>query len=307
MYNRIKRPMPSDTLHDITIRGFKSISSMRVMLQPINIVIGANGSGKSNFIGAFAFLREIGAGRLKAYVGNAGGAEKILHFGSKTTDRISLRVSFNQRNNPMAPSVYGLTLAPTSDDGLFPAAEELSLGPYPRPLTRWHLPLEAAITNPASEVETEGLRQDLDQWQPCHLHDTSYMRKTARLDDNRFLDGNGANLPAILFYLKEKWADSYRMIVDTVRQVAPFFGDFDLIPRNLDAREIILEWRHLGSEQRFAASSLSDGTLRFIALATLLLDPRRNRRSLILIDEPELGLHPLRDRVTRFAGSASSY
>src|SRR2546427_384731 len=111
--------MPSNALDYITIKGFKSIASIeRLPLRPINVVIGPNGSGKSNFIGAFAFLHEIREGRLRDYVTAAGGAEKVLHFGSKTTDEIVLRLSFHNEVNQ-----YALTLSPTADDGLFPSSE----------------------------------------------------------------------------------------------------------------------------------------------------------------------------------------
>lgn len=118
------------------------------------------------------------------------------------------------------------------------------------------------------------------------------MRKTAKVDDNRFLRSDGANLPAILYLLREKCASSYHLIVRTVQQVAPFFDDFLLQPRGLESTDIRLEWRHKKSDQYFDASSLSDGTLRFIALATLFLQPEEFRPSIILVDEPELGLHP---------------
>jgi predicted ATPase len=72
----------------ITIKGFKSIASIeQLQLRPTNVVIGANGSGKSNFLGVFDFLRAISEGRLRNYVEFEGGAEKVLHFGSKTTKR----------------------------------------------------------------------------------------------------------------------------------------------------------------------------------------------------------------------------
>jgi len=60
----------------------------------------------------------------------------------------------------------------------------------------------------------------------------------------------------------------------------------------LNPDKIRLEWSHLGTDAYFDASSISDGTLRFIALATLFLQPRRFRPSVILVDEPELGMHP---------------
>src|SRR6266478_4465629 len=106
--------MPSNALDYITIKGFKSIASIeKLPLRPINVVIGANGSGKSNFIGVFDFLHTIREGRLRNYVTEAGGAEKILHFGSKTTKEIYLDLSFAKRDYR-----YELNLAPTADDGL---------------------------------------------------------------------------------------------------------------------------------------------------------------------------------------------
>ena len=118
------------------------------------------------------------------------------------------------------------------------------------------------------------------------------MRKTAKVDDNRFLRQDGSNLPAFLYLLKEKHHASYELVVRTVQQVAPFFDDFRLDPLQLKPDDIKLEWRHKRSDQYFDAASLSDGTLRFIALATLFLQPEQYRPSVILVDEPELGLHP---------------
>lgn len=118
------------------------------------------------------------------------------------------------------------------------------------------------------------------------------MRKTAKVDDNHFLRPDGSNLPAFLYFLRERHESSYSLIVRAVQRVTPFFDDFLLDPTELNRDYIKLEWRHKKSEQYFDASSLSDGTLRFIALATLFLQPEQYRPSVILIDEPELGLHP---------------
>jgi len=118
------------------------------------------------------------------------------------------------------------------------------------------------------------------------------MKKTAVVNDNRFLRSDGANLAAFLYYLKLKHETSYSLIRRTVQRVAPFFDDFLLEPLRLKPDTIRLEWRHKGSDAYFDASSLSDGSLRFIALATLFLQPEVYRPSVILVDEPELGLHP---------------
>src|ERR1700722_9444692 len=105
--------MPQNALDYITIKGFKSIASIeKLELRPINVVIGANGSGKSNFLGAFRFLQSIAEGRLGGFVPVAGGAERVLHFGSKTTKEIGLSLSFHKGDT------YELTLVPTDNDAL---------------------------------------------------------------------------------------------------------------------------------------------------------------------------------------------
>ena len=124
--------MPPNALDYITIRGFKSIASIeKLPLTACNVLIGPNGSGKSNFIGVFAFLHAIREGRLRNYVIEAGGAEKVLHFGSKTTKEIDFQLSFAPAFNPTAHAVhpleYVLTLAPTKDDGLYPASSQRRL------------------------------------------------------------------------------------------------------------------------------------------------------------------------------------
>ncbi len=116
--------------------------------------------------------------------------------------------------------------------------------------------------------------------------------KDGKVEDNRFFRADGSNLAPFLYYLREKHGSSYGSIVREIRRVAPFFDDFVLEPLRLKPDDIKLEWHHRESDQYFDASSLSDGTLRFIALATLLLQPEESRPSVILIDEPELGLHP---------------
>jgi predicted ATPase len=280
--------MPSNFLDYITIEGFKSIASMpRLPLRPINVVIGANGSGKSNFIGVFGFLHEIREGRLREYVTVAGGAEKVLYFGSKTTEEIYLDVSFASALNR-----YELRLRPTADDELHPSYECAHAGNCGTVFLPRNQGREAGISDRHVLPEAQMVQNHLGSWQVYHLDDTSPMRKTAKVDDNRFLNRHGANLTAFLYYLREKHRASYDLIVRTVQLVAPFFDDFRLDPLQLKPDDIKLEWRHKRSDEYFDASSLSDGTLRFIALATLFLQPEKYRPSVIIVDEPELGLHP---------------
>jgi predicted ATPase len=110
------------------------------------------------------------------------------------------------------------------------------------------------------------------------------------LDDNRFLRPQAENLAAFLYWMQQKEPNHFTNIQDTLRQIAPFFDEFRLAPSKLNESKIRLEWKEKGSDAYFNASSLSDGTLRFLCLTTLLLQPEPP--AMVLLDEPELGLHP---------------
>lgn len=281
----------------ISVEGFRSIARVeRLELRPVNVLIGANGSGKSNFLGVFEFLAAIGDGRLHDYVARAGGADKVLHFGSKRTKSLSIRLSFDHEVNQ-----YEINLETDESDSLYPFGEfvcfwdkERHKNPLDRPIPRNNG--EAGIGNARFGGEIgRYVRNYLDSWVSYHFHDTSAsspMKKTADVDDNRRLRSDGCNLAAFLYLLRERYNGKYDLIRRTTQLAAPFLDDFILNPLALNEEKIRLEWRHRGSDAYFNASSLSDGTLRFIALATLLLQPAELRPSVILMDEPELGLHP---------------
>lgn len=289
--------MASQELDFITVKGFKSLASIeKLPLRAINVVIGPNGAGKSNFIGMFSFLNAIREGRLQDYVTKGGGAEKILYFGSKVTKKIDFHLSFSNGVNQ-----YSLALSPTENDNLFPSEERVYFwdkarypkAPYVQSVERRGS--EAGISDPARKGTAYWVRQHLGSWRVYHFHDTSAsspMKKISDVGDNRFLRPDGSNLAPFLYYLRQKHEPSYSLIVRTVQRVTPFFDDFLLEPLRLNPEKIRLEWRHKNSDQYFDASSLSDGTLRFIGLATLFLQPNIYRPSVILVDEPELGLHP---------------
>ena len=296
------------TLDWITVKGFKSIKSVEELeLRPINVLIGANGAGKSNFIDVFSFLKAIRLGGLKDYVMRAGGAEKILHFGSKTTQQLSIGISFEKEKRE-----YNIVLAPDDADGMFPSEEGLKpisegarTSVKREQITSESFSTEYGIHGRGGEAGIYNskdkssaiprVREHLLQWRVYHFHDTSassLIKKTVAVDDNDFLRHDGSNLAAFLYYLREEHGRSYEMIRRTVQLVAPFFDDFILEPRKLEEDTIRLQWKHQGSDGYFDAASLSDGSLRFIALTTLLLQPTALRPSVILLDEPELGLHP---------------
>lgn len=284
------------TLDRISVAGFKSLAAVEVDLRPINVLIGANGSGKSNFLGVFEFLAAIGDGRLYDYVARAGGADKLLHFGSRTTPVLSIRVSFGPGTHP-----YGIDLEADDADGLYPSKDsstdpdrEDDRGSYRSGVSSDGG--EAGFGESAPEPPAAGrVHNRFDHWIPYHFHDTSFhspMKKTADVNDNKRLRPDGANLAAFLYLLREKHAGKYDLIRRTVRLAAPFFDDFVLDPLELNEDKILLGWRHKGWDERLNASSFSDGALRFVALATLLLQPVSCRPPVIFLDEPELGLHP---------------
>jgi len=284
-------------LETITVKGFKSIAAIEELkLGDINVLIGPNGSGKSNFIGVFAFLHALREGQLQDYVARAGGAEKILHFGSKITPTLEIYISFQGGVNQ-----YKIALSATETDQLYPHSEiayfrgdkERFTTPYPHILTPSRT--EAGISDPNSQGIARFVRDHLGSWRLYHFHDTSAsspMKKTVDINDNRYLRPDGSNLAAFLYLLRLKHEASYDLIRRTVQRVAPLLADFALEPLRLNPNKIRLEWQHKGSSAYFDAASLSDGSLRFIALATLFLQPEAYRPSVILVDEPELGLHP---------------
>ena len=286
----------------ITVKGFKSIASIEELrLGPMNVLIGPNGSGKSNFVGVFSFLNAIRSGGLQDYVVKAGGADKVLHFGARKTEKLHVDISFQGGTNR-----YKITLQPAGADDLVPGSEfayfwnkkrfpdepyDIHIDPAGREAG---ISREARISSPGSGVIAY-VRNRLNRWKLYHFHDTSDaspMKKTADVNDNRHLRPDGSNLAAFLYLLSREYPDSYRLITGTVRQVAPFFEGFQLEPQLLNPSKILLEWRHTGTDAYFDASSLSDGTLRFMALATLFLQPANLRPSVMLVDEPELGMHP---------------
>ncbi len=289
------------TLESISIKGFKSIRDVNVELRDINVLIGANGSGKSNFLEVLSFLQAIRAGNLQDYVARAGGSERLLHFGARTTSELYVHIVFEAAIENHSNG-YEIVLESTETNTLFPRGgyerayfwNREHPEPYDVYLSREQG--EAGISFQDNRRVVQHVQSYLDSWRIYHFHDTSSvspLKKTADLHDNRFLRPDGSNLAAFLYLLRERYEESYNFIRNTIRLVAPFFNDFALRPSPLNENMIRLEWEHRGSDAYFDASSLSDGTLRFIALATLLQQPKELRPSVILLDEPELGMHPL--------------
>jgi predicted ATPase len=281
------------SLDKIQVKGFKSIRGMDLELRPLNVLIGANGAGKTNFVSLFKLLNQMVEGSLQVFVARSGGADALLYFGQKNTNEISIELGFGRNG-------YSCRLIPSANDTLIFAEESCwgqELG-YSRPFN-----VDLGKGHKESKLEEEAIVRrghiakyvlgGLKSWKVYHFHDTSdsaKIKQTGDIGDNSALRPDASNLAAFLYLLRETATQYYSLIVETVRLAAPFFDDFNLRPEPLNRDKMKLEWRETGSDAYFNAHALSDGTMRFICLATLLLQP--TLPSTILIDEPELGLHP---------------
>lgn len=292
----------SPALDSLEVEGYKSIRSAEIHLGAINVLIGANGSGKSNLLGLFGLLADLVDHRLQLHIARQGGADALLHFGAKKTPAagFSLRFGLHGYKVSLVPVVASDTLVFEYEVTL----QWVARAPNQDPLSGDPIRMDLG---PAGHKETELLYHPWEdsigatgpvaaamrRWRPFHFHDTGKSAPTKqkhKIDDNRALRAEGDNIAPFLFALRTIAPGAYRRIVETVRAVAPFFDDFVLEPDVINPGVIQLAWRHTMDDGLWTADSLSDGTLRFICLATLLLQP--TLPSLIVIDEPELGLHP---------------
>lgn len=287
-------------LERIVTRGYKSFRELDLPLERINVLIGANGSGKSNFIQLFQMMNRVVNQGLQVYVAQSGGADQLLHYGRKTTEKMHLEFWF--RTDINLANGYSATLIPTAEDTLVFEEEVCYFhdrARYPRPY------IGSAESSPHPETMLPAWSKweevaryvlwAMRSWQLYHFHDTSdsaKVKQTGDIHDNLFLRPDASNLASYLYLLRETEPASYRNIVETVQMAAPFFRDFVLRPSPLNPEKIRLEWQERGSDMLFGPHTLSDGTLRFICLATLFLQPPDRLPATIVLDEPELGLHP---------------
>jgi predicted ATPase len=287
----------ADTLQKITIEGFKSIKSLSDFeLGPLSVLIGANGAGKSNFVSFFRFLHEMIHQRLQTAVAVEGGADALLFLGPKETPKLTGKLYFGNNG-------YEFALVPTHDGRLVFADEGTyfrgSYGGVRSSFGSGHF--EAELKEHRDEPGKFGAAHgvphyvygSISRWVVYHFHDTGFhagVRRPHAINDNIDLRHNADNLAPFLYGMARTSPTCYARIRDVVRLAAPFFDDFLLRPMPANEELIQLEWRQRDSDYPFRASQLSDGTLRFICLATALLQP--TPPPTILLDEPELGLHP---------------
>ncbi|MDI9364591.1 MAG: AAA family ATPase [Flavobacterium sp.] len=277
-------------INRIQIQNFKSIQQMDLNLNRINVLIGSNGVGKSNFISFFRLLKNMYDQNLQNYIADEEGIDNVFHHGIKNSLFLNGRIEFDKIN------AYKFELQPTQEGNLYFSYEGTQ---YYR---NWGLGFDSVKLGSGYQ---ESILKD-KQWgrytfvkdylkylKIFHFHDTSKtasIKRPSNVNDNSFLREDAGNLAAYLFLLQEVHPKNFKKIELAIKSVAPFFERFDLKTDRRNPDLIRLEWIEKGSNKYFNAMHLSDGTLRFMALATLLLQPVAP--SVIIIDEPELGLHP---------------
>ena len=285
-------------LDRITLKGFKTIKALEDFKPgPLTALIGPNGVGKSNFISFFRMMSWAlsDPNNLPFYISQQGGASALLRDGPETTREIEADITLRTERGE---NQYAFRLFYAAGDTLIFADEkyrfsDLSYGS----LANW-VETDAGHRSPklidraldditASVILTILRRINVHQFH--NTSETARVRGKWNMDDGRYLKEDAANLAPVLFRLRETDGRCYQRIVDTIRLILPFFSDFELAP---EYGSLLLQWRERNSDRIFSVSQASDGMLRVIALVALLLQPEQDLPDVLILDEPELGLHP---------------
>jgi len=296
-------------LDQLSIEGFRSIREATVEFRPLNVFIGANGAGKSNLIDFFRMLNyALSRGFQSSYMADRGPASHILHFGPKRTPVIEAELKFKaERGN----NFYRLSLAHVrQDDTLLFTNEEVQYHPFGHDDPNTPIPVgpgghrESGLSEPwvKDDPTVRFVKRLIGSCRVYQFHDTgvsSYLRGKPFVDDNRYLRADGGNLAAILLRLSKEKSDIYADVTRNLQAVLPWLDRFVLEPEGVEGKRVVpLRWRMTGrGDYDFVAGQLSDGSLRIIALVTLLLLPQDMLPRILIIDEPELGLHPAAENV----------
>ncbi len=291
------------TIKKISVEGFKSIKKLEDLeLNNLNVIVGANGAGKSNFIQIFKMLDAMSHGRFQEFILKNGGADAFPFCGLKETPEIKIEFEFTSNSYySKGFNFYRFSMSPNNEEQMV-LYEECKYND-----NGWHSygshSLESRLSNEIkNELSYNGqyvgvgshVYDSISNWTVYHFHDTSSsasMRRSEIVEDYEKLDGNARNIAPFLLHLRQEYPKSYADIVNAVKLVIPFFENFRLdVIKMGEAEKVKLTWKQKGTEYPMQPYHLSDGSIRFICLATALLQPVPP--TTIVIDEPELGLHP---------------
>lgn len=282
-------------LDKLTIRGFKSIQSLEDFeLGTLNVLIGANGAGKSNFVEFFRMLRAMVEERFQGYIHTNAPADGFFFDGVKVTKMIEGKLTYGDAD-------YSFKLVPRSDSGSLIGEELFRVASQPFPVAVPFGSIESVIAKYKDhQGPYDGVNPIRIVWeaitgtQVYHFHDTSMtagMRRDVGVEQGESLWPDAGNLAAFLLAMKTADAERYELLRKTIQRIAPYFDDFTLRTTSGKNEDLVrLTWKQKGKSYVFSPGHFSDGTIRFICLAAVLLQP--NPPETIVLDEPELGLHP---------------
>ena len=289
------------------IRGFRSLANVEFGLGPgASVLIGANGSGKSNIAQFFTMLSwMLRARRLAEFVGRNGGADDQLHCGNTRTPRLDAAITIRTASGR---NDYRFGLAYAHPDQLVFADEAFRYSSDDRGGdAAWvHLGSghrEARIVEAGQAEHSSGVSKGqaktartithlLRNCGTYQFHNTSpksNFMKTWDAEDHAYMRSDGGNLPAILYRLERFDVHRYERLCRHVRRVLPGFDRFQI---DEQYGKVAMRWRSRHSDKSYGAHLTSDGSLRFFALVTLLNLPMEMLPNVVVLDEPELGLHP---------------
>jgi len=284
-------------LKSITLRGFKTIRELKDF-QPraITVLIGPNGAGKSNFISFFRLLSWalVPPGQLQEHVAKLGGASAILHDGPERTRDIEAHLVLSTEAGEYD---YLFRLAYAARDILVYTVESFRFSRFDMHDVWGTLGvgqrepelIKSAESGDATARTILNLLQKLVVYQFHNTSESSRIRQKWSIEDGRSLKEDGGNLAPFLYRLQQQYPKYYARILETIRLILPFFAEFELKP---EFGKVLLAWRERGTDRVFTASQAADGMLRIMALVALLQQPESDLPDVVILDEPELGLHP---------------
>ena len=291
-------------IESVSIQGFRSLADVEISAMPSTaVLIGANGSGKSNFIRFFEMLGwMLRSRRLAEFVERYGGADDQLFGGNTVTPRLTARVGMRTY---AGLNEYRFALSYAHPDRFLFTEEELRLTPGDLSgAGRWQSLgsghpeasiVEAAQSSAFPNVNPTIAAVIVNLLRSCsvyHFHDTSdssNFKQRWDSEDNYQLRSHGGNLAAVLYWLEHNDVRRYEEICRQIGRILPGFDQFEI---RESFGKVALRWKAKGTDKTFGAHLTSDGSLRFFALVTLLNLPTEMLPDVILLDEPELGLHP---------------
>ena len=289
-------------IESVSIQGFRSLADFKITELPnAAVLIGANGSGKSNFIRFFEMMSWMLRSRnLAEFIERQGGADDQLFRGNRHTPRLNAEINLRTESVRYG---YGFALAYAHPDRFFFSEERFRFSSVENPTeAEWEyldsghreaMIVEAQKGGPdVNSITASLIVLLLGNCSTFQFHDTSdgsNFKKRWDVEDNNQLHSHGGNLAAILHRLEQEDIRRYETICRHIARVLPVFDRF-AIERSYG--KVSLRWKAKGTDKTFGAHLTSDGSLRFFALVTLLNLPSEMLPSVLLLDEPELGLHP---------------